>query len=117
MRKINELVGNRIRTLRKAKKWSLEKLAEESQLHFTTIARVETNKQTPSLECIIKITDALGISLSDFFRLEATDKDKGINEIVTILKGLNLTDISLIKDQVILQDKYLKRRLFSVSSG
>ena len=110
MSKINELVGNRIRGLRKAKKWSLEKLAEESDLHFTTIARVETNKQMPSLEVIIKIANALKISLSDFFRLEATDKDKVINEIITILKGLNVSDLTFIKDQVILQDKYLKKK-------
>lgn len=57
-------VGHRIRELRMAAGLSLEELAERlgDGTHFTTIAKIERSQRTISLDWIMKIAAALGVS-------------------------------------------------------
>jgi transcriptional regulator with XRE-family HTH domain len=66
---IKLLIGNRVRQLRLARGiTSQEKLGERaSDLHRTFIGRVERGETNISIENLLAITKALGVSLSEFF--------------------------------------------------
>ncbi|MFC1561284.1 helix-turn-helix domain-containing protein [Candidatus Latescibacterota bacterium] len=61
--------GDRIRSLRKEKSISQEKLAELADLHRTYIGAVERGERNISLINIKKIADALDISISQLMDL------------------------------------------------
>ena len=60
--------GAQVKKLRLAKGWSQEKLADKVGLHRTYIGSIERGERNPSLVNIHKITKALGLSVSDFFK-------------------------------------------------
>jgi len=51
-------------TLRKQKGWSQEKLAQEASISYNTIIKLERNGiKNPKIETVIKLADALEVSL------------------------------------------------------
>ena len=66
---IKLLIGERVRELREARGiTSQEKLGElAGDLHRTFIGRVERGETNISIENLVRITDALGVSLAEFF--------------------------------------------------
>lgn len=59
--------AQRVRTLREEQGISQEKLAERSDLHRTYIGMVERLERNPSLVCIHKIANGLGINIKELF--------------------------------------------------
>ena len=64
---IRQKVGNKIKTLRHLNGLSQEKLALNAGLDRTYIASVENGKRNISIVNLEKITNALGVSLGEFF--------------------------------------------------
>lgn len=64
---INEAVGNRIAQLRKQQKLSQQKFANEADIERSYFTHVEKGRKNISLNTLKKITDALNVSLKDFF--------------------------------------------------
>jgi Predicted transcriptional regulators len=62
----DNLVGSRIKNIREAKSISLKDLAERSGLGLDQIARIEENRDFPSLAPLIKIARVLGVRLGTF---------------------------------------------------
>ena len=60
----------RIRELRRAKGWSQEWLAEQASMHRTYLAGIERGLRNPALKNLIKISQALDVSLSELFGSE-----------------------------------------------
>jgi transcriptional regulator with XRE-family HTH domain len=56
-----------VRTLREAKGWSQERLAEEAGVHRTYLGGIERGLRNPSLRNIAKLARALGVSLARLF--------------------------------------------------
>ena len=56
-------IGTRICELRKAKKLSQYQLAELADVTYPYISFIETGKKKPSLESLVKIATALGVTL------------------------------------------------------
>ena len=56
-------VGRNIRSLREERGWSREKLAGEAGVSFHTVYRSEEQGRTPRLEQLVRIADALEVSL------------------------------------------------------
>ena len=54
--------------LREAQGISQEKLAEKSELHRTYIGMIERLERNPSLVCIHKIANGLGVHITDLFK-------------------------------------------------
>ena len=51
-------------TLRKQKGWSQEKLAQEAGISYNTLIKLERNGiKNPKIETVIKLADALDVSL------------------------------------------------------
>ena len=62
-----KLFAQRVRTLREAQGISQEKLAERANLHRTYIGMVERLERNPSLICIHKIANGLGVDVKQLF--------------------------------------------------
>lgn len=68
MENIKLKIGKRIREIRVEKGYSQEKLALLSELDRTYIPSIENGKRNISIVVLNRITDALEIQLSDFFK-------------------------------------------------
>lgn len=62
-----KLFAQRVRTLREEQGISQEKLAEKAELHRTYIGMVERLERNPSLVCIHKIANGLGVDVKELF--------------------------------------------------
>tara|TARA_B110000027_G_C16019672_1_gene255768 strand:+ start:306 stop:638 length:333 start_codon:yes stop_codon:yes gene_type:complete len=56
-------IGNKIATLRKAKKWSQEELAKKVNSSRVMIGNYERNSNTPSIDIILKIAKVFDVSI------------------------------------------------------
>lgn len=59
------LIGSRIAEIRKAQNYSQMKLAELTDLSISYISHIETAKKKPSLESIVRIVNALNITVDE----------------------------------------------------
>ena len=66
-----EMVVKRIRDLRRARRWSQEKLAEKAGLSRDAISRIERGDREPRLETLKLIAEALGLKLSKMLDFDA----------------------------------------------
>jgi transcriptional regulator with XRE-family HTH domain len=64
---IKHAFGRRVRQLRKHRKWSQEKLAEMSGMHWTYIGQVERGERNLTLQSIESIAKALHTKLTNLF--------------------------------------------------
>ncbi len=89
------LLGRRIRYLRNAKKWTLEKLGEKAATNHKHIGEVERGLQNPSFAVLVKIAAALGVDLPELFRFEQEDlsRKEAEREIVGVVKILSDDDL------------------------
>ncbi len=60
--------AQRLKMLREEQGISQEKLAERSNLHRTYIGMVERLERNPSLVCIHKIANGLGVHITELFQ-------------------------------------------------
>jgi len=60
------MIARRIKELRKKSGWSQQKLAEKAGVSYNTITKIEQGAATmPTIQTMIKIADAFGISLDE----------------------------------------------------
>lgn len=101
---IKEDVGKRIKSLRMSKGISQEDLAYKANLDRTYITYVENAKKNVTIETLYKITQALEISLSDFFDIEETNN----NEI------LKKVEFNLSLNDLVVNNTYTNKELSSI---
>jgi len=65
--RLNQEIGNKIRTLRKAKNLTLKQLANRIGLSVSLISQIELAKTSASVSTLFKISSALGIKIGYFF--------------------------------------------------
>jgi transcriptional regulator with XRE-family HTH domain len=65
---LDRILGLEIQRHRTENGWSQEYLAEVTGLHRTYISQLERGLKSPSVRVINHITNALGLTMSDFFR-------------------------------------------------
>ena len=65
---IKTKVGKRIKELRNKLGISQEELAFRSEIHRTYIASLEVGKRNVSIETLVKVVNALEVSMSEFFK-------------------------------------------------
>ncbi len=90
MKTTKELLGARIRELRKARNLSQEQLAEMIDVEPRHVSRLEVGSSYPRIDRLEKIAVALNVPLKDFFdfmHLESPDaRTRNIEEMV---KGMD----------------------------
>ena len=67
-------IGSKIKKLRRQKGLTLEELADRSELTKGFLSQLENNLTSPSIDSLDDILEALGSSLSEFFREDKNDK-------------------------------------------
>ncbi|MFC9706643.1 helix-turn-helix domain-containing protein [Paenibacillus sp. NPDC056933] len=102
-REILNLVGARIKVLRKEKGLSQEALGEKGGFHFTYIGQVERGEKNISLVNLAKIAEALEVNISQLFAyvdedMEMTELEALIQDIVTMLREADISTIHLSKN-------------------
>lgn len=63
-----KIIGINIRELRKAKGWTQERLAEEAKINEKEPSHIEYGSRNLQLDTIVKIANALGVSIGDLIR-------------------------------------------------
>lgn len=104
------MIGKKIRKIRKANNLTMRELAERSGTASSYISDLENRKiKNPSADKLIKIAEALGVSLAELVKEEI--KDEEIKPFVpeTLYKGKNYTK-ELRKE---LADLYFKKNKYN----
>ncbi len=70
----NNLICNRILTLRKEQKLTLEQLAYQSGISKGGLSEIERNMKEPRIFTIVKICAALNITPTEFFNFPEINK-------------------------------------------
>ncbi len=97
MRTTKELLGERIKELRKAKKLSQDKLSEQIGIDPKHLSRIEVGSSYPSLSTLEKIAIALHVDIKEFFEFEHLSGQKElINNAIKLLKETDEEKIKLI---------------------
>lgn len=85
---IAKKLGKRIKELRESKNISQLKLAEELNMEASNLSKIERGIQIPKEESLIKLANALNVSIKDLFDYEHfIDKEELINKINLILSS------------------------------
>ena len=64
---VTEQVGQKLRTMRKARKLSIRALAEKSNLSVNTLSLIENGKTSPSVSTLSQLAQSLNVSITAFF--------------------------------------------------
>lgn len=102
---LTQLVAKRIRTLRKEKGYTQESLAFEANMHPAQIGHIERGIQSPTIDTIEKIINALNISIQDFFDFDDI-KISGENTLNLFLNTLSKDEINDISTILIILKKW-----------
>lgn len=76
-------LGPRLKQLRKARQLSQKELGDR-----VFVSHIENGLRLPSLQTLVKICDALNITLGEFFSFdEPADEREALRQIVSLLRG------------------------------
>lgn len=94
-----EIIGKRIKEIRLEKCLSQEKLAEMCNISVPHISRIESGKKHPSLECLVKLGDILGVTVNTFlYRIQKNDFAGYKSELLEILKDCDNYEKNVLLD-------------------
>ncbi len=104
----NKIFGKHLQSLREAKGYSQEQLAEMIGVEFQTISRIETGYYFTSYENLQKIANALNLTLKDLFDFSENELSKSelIKIITKEIKSLGINDLNLIRKMILLCSQY-----------
>jgi transcriptional regulator with XRE-family HTH domain len=71
----SELIGKRVRSIRRRGGTTLEQLAERTGLNRGYLSRIECGEKSPSIATLLKLSSALKVSTSQLFGEEVDDED------------------------------------------
>lgn len=78
------LVGDRLRGVRKRRKWTLEKLASRTGMSAAQISRMECGKVGPSLLTLLEYSQVFGVSLKQLVpsvrELKTRPREENVHE-------------------------------------
>ena len=96
--KTGELLGRRIRALRKSKGLTQEELGKASKVNYKFLGSLERGLQNPSTVTLEKIATALKVDLMELFRFqhEETDLAKLRKVIAHLIEDERLETLQLI---------------------
>ncbi len=75
---IKQLLGKKIKEIRKSKKLTQEQLAEYIGIETSSVSNIENGRYFPTAENLDKIMQVLKISPSDLFTNEYNDSNKAL---------------------------------------
>lgn len=95
------VIGQRIRTLRRARKLSQEQLAEKVWISTTHMSHIENGSTKLSLPVLVDLAAALGVSVNEILSDQAEDtRSADYEQIKEILAGCNEKQVRIITELV-----------------
>ncbi len=82
-----ELIGLRIKELRKRKGLSQEEVAEKAETSPNYLSRMERGTENPTLDMLIKISEALKVEMWELFDFSHQENPKVLRELLKRLAG------------------------------
>jgi len=109
---IQELVGARVRELRKARGWTLEELAEKADKHYTYIGGLERGDRNVTVEVLHAVASALQVPIKSLFDLQAHPLEVKLNAASDdILSAIQKGFRAIIDTKGKLAEYFLNREL------
>jgi transcriptional regulator with XRE-family HTH domain len=114
-------LAENIKKIRKKKGWSQKELGEMIGSHLSHINRIETGKQNPSLEVLIKLADALEVSIDGLVRGSEEDfkeiriEDKNMAERIKLLNTMEPEDRKAVIR--VIDAMLTKKKILRIVSG
>ena len=87
-------IYNRILVLCEERGWTISRLTELSNVSQSTFFAFRYRKSMPSIDTLVSICEAFGITLSKFFLIEDSDT----NELYIMLNNLSPESRKLLKE-------------------
>ena len=108
--------GQKIKKIRKEKKWTQADLAEKLNIHLTHVSRLETSRYAPSLELLKRISNLFGVTVDYLLKEEVEDyqeeiKNKSLAEKIALIDRLEKEEqdaIIKVIDGLITKQKILE---------
>ncbi len=96
-----ELLGQRVRSLRKAKGQTQEELGAVCGVNYKFIGGIERGEENPSLSILQKIAEGLEVELFDLFRFHPEEKDparlkRSLIEMINRLEKDDMEKLQLV---------------------
>ena len=90
-------IGLRIKQERNKRRMTQEKLAESAGVNESYIGQLERGAKNPSLETLIKIANALGVTL-DYLLMDVSEvkPDSLLDELTALAKGRKPDEVRLM---------------------
>jgi len=80
-----ELIGLRIKELRKRRKFSQDALAEKAETSSNYLSRMERGTENPTLDMLIKISEALEVEMWELFDFQHEVNAKKLRDLLKVL--------------------------------
>lgn len=77
-----KLLGRKIQEIRKSRGLTQEMLAEIVEMEPNSISIIESGRNFPTLSNLVKIANALGVGLSDFFTYDYLNSAEELKKII-----------------------------------
>ncbi len=88
MKNIKQLLGQRIKELRKRKKLTQERLAELAGIEIPSLSNIENGKNYPSYETLEKLSRAFEIRPFELYLFEdCRNKEELLREMVSVMEN------------------------------
>ena len=103
MSQIRRTISHQVRRYRKAKGLTQAQLAEAALISVDSVAAIERQKSTPSLETLEQLTHVLSVEIGDLITSDAaagSAVDQEIQELVDFLKVRSVGDVRFATDLV-----------------
>ncbi len=81
---IKQLLGKRIKEIRKSRKLTQEQLAEFINIETSSISNIESGKYYPTAENLDKIINVLNVTPQELFQLEHNKNNETLIEEMTL---------------------------------
>jgi len=99
--RVLQLVGGKIRELRKARGWSQEDLGEKAGFHFSYVGGLERGERNASLANLAKVAETLEVDIGELFGYvreydkPLTEKEKALQEAFFLLLNRDEKEVQM----------------------
>lgn len=103
MENLRNLIGGRIRVIRKMKGLTQDKLAERSNLDDSYLGAIERGERNVSIDTIDKIIDALEVPYNELFQFEKELSEeqmarrRAVDEYIGMVSNLSVKELEILK--------------------
>jgi len=94
---LKQMIGARIKEIRNKKGITQEQLSERMEINPKYLSSIERGKENPTLNTLIKLSESLGVDLSEIFRfIQIEDPAERKSLIISILDESDNEQLKLI---------------------